>query len=198
MNRITVKVSGINPLLMSNPQTVDRFNVYAKEMARINAKKSKRTDDDYLKLADLEVRSKIYWSATHGIVVPTRWLMATITKNSFKLAKISKADIRGAVFTVESETPLEYKGLERVRTPEDIINNEEFRHKMLLPQGQVRVAKSFPIFHDWSFSTDIEYDPSVIDPDEMERILTHGGKYGGFGDFRPTFGRANVEVVHHD
>lgn len=58
------------------------------------------------------------------------------------------------------------------------------------------IAKSFPIFHEWSFQTELEYDDKIIDPDSMERIISHAAKYNGFGDFRPTFGRATVEVQH--
>ena len=36
----------------------------------------------------------------------------------------------------------------------------------------------------------------IIDPDSLTRIVEHTSKYGGFGDFRPKFGRAIAEVKH--
>ena len=42
----TIAIKGISPLLQSNPQTVDRFNGFAKRIAAINAKKTRRTDED--------------------------------------------------------------------------------------------------------------------------------------------------------
>ena len=192
---IQVKVEGVTPLLMHNPQTVDRFNPYARRMAQINAKKTRRTDEDYRELADLEVEAGVFFS-DGKIVIPTRWVMAAYAKHSHAVAKVAKASIRGAVFTTELEVPLTYRGMAKVKEVSDIVKNPEFRHKMILPQGQVRVAKNFPIFHDWSFSCGMEYDDTVIDPDAMERIIKHASKYGGFGDFRPTFGRATAEVTH--
>jgi hypothetical protein len=60
----------------------------------------------------------------------------------------------------------------------------------------VRVVKAFPIFHAWSFSTGVEFDDKIIDPDSLTRIVEHTARYVGFGDFRPKFGRATAEVAH--
>jgi len=186
--------TGINPLLQNNPQTVDRFNPYSKAMKRINDKKTRRTDDDYMELKNIEVRAKIYWDDETGIYVPSNWVAAAIAATSFKRAKISKADVRAGVFTTEDKLKLNYRDSKKVKTPEDIVKNPDFRLDMTLKQGQVRIVKSVPIFHEWSFTCGLEFDDSVIDTDSMKNIITHVARYGGFGDFRPTFGRATVEI----
>ena len=66
---------------------------------------------------------------------------------------------------------------------------------MILPQGGVRVPKHCPIFHDWSFEFGIDYDDTVLDEDDLLALLKQAAYYGGFGDFRPTFGRCTVEVT---
>lgn len=187
---------GKNPLLQNNPQTVDRFNPYTKAMKRINDKKTRRTDDDFLELKNIEVRAKIYWDDAAGIYVPANWVTAAIAGSSFKTAKISKADIRSAVFAADDKLPLTYRDQSKVKTPDDIVGNDCFRLDMTLKQGMVRVVKSVPIFHDWSFECALEYDDEVVDADSMTTILTRCARYGGFGDFRPTFGRADVEFTH--
>jgi len=141
MKEMKVTVTGIAPLLMANPQTVDRFNKYAKAMARIDAKKTRRTDDDYLERADIEVRSKLYFDDELGVYVPTTWLMSGIAVNSYRCAKVSKLTARGSVFMNENRVALKYRGQNLVKTADDIVGNHQFRHKLLLPQGQVRVAK---------------------------------------------------------
>ena len=185
---------GINPLLLNNPQTVDRFNHYAKAMSKINAKKTKRTDDDYLELRNLEMKAKIYFDSEVGLYVPSTWVLAAVATNSFRTAKISRDSIRGGVFTTEDKLKLKYRGMDKVKTEDDVVFNEMFRHQMLLPQGQVRVAKTVPIFHDWEFECGLEFDDAIADEDSMKTIIKHAAKYGGFGDFRPTFGRATVEI----
>lgn len=193
---LSATITGVSPLLQNNPQTVDRFNPYTKAMSRINSKKTKRTDDDYRELQDIEVRAKIYFDDTMGIYVPASWVTSAIAANSFRTVKTSKADIRGAVFAVEQKFPLNYRDKPKVKKPEDIVGNPSFRINLTLKQGQVRVVKSAPIFHDWSFSFDLEFDDKIIDPQSLQYVIEYSAKYGGFGDFRPTFGRAQAEVKH--
>lgn len=196
MRNAIVSIRGVTPLLMNNPQTVDRFNKFARMMAAINAKKTRRTDDDYLELRDIEVESKTYFDAELGVYVPTSWVAEAVATAAFKVAKISRADIRGAMFTTSDKVKLSYRDSAKVKTIADVVKNESFRISLTLPQGQVRVVKAFPIFHDWSFETDLEFDDKIIDPDSLTRIVEHTAKYGGFGDFRPKFGRAMAEVTH--
>ena len=192
---LNVTITGMNPLLQNNPQTVDRFNDYTRAMAKINAKKTRRTDEDYRDLQDIEVRAKIYWDESLGIYVPGTLVSAAIAAASFKKAKISKADIRGSVFVEDDKIKLQYENMNLVKKPEDIVGNPEFRLNMTLKQGQVRVVKAVPIFHKWSFSTRVEFDYKLVDESSLVDIINHAALYGGFGDFRPTFGRAQAEVV---
>ena len=53
-----------------------------------------------------------------------------------------------------------------------------------------------PIFHDWSFETDIEYDSSVISARQLRQILKDHGMRRGFGDWRPRFGQAKIELTY--
>jgi hypothetical protein len=196
MQTATIKIKGTGPLLQNNPQTVDRFNKYAKEMKKINDKKTRRTDEDYLNLRDLEVRSKIYFDDKLGIYVPQSWLADAIATNAFRVCKVSKDTIRGSLFVNDPHIKLQYRDMSKVKTPEDVVSNPVFHHTMILPQGQVRLVKMFPIFHDWSFETTVDFDNTMIDPDDLTRVVQHAARYGGFGDFRPTFGRASGEVIH--
>lgn len=194
IKEVTFTITGTTPLLMNNPQCVDRFNSYARDIAKINSKGKRRTDEDYLEVRDLEIAAKIYWDKHLGIYVPTRWVAAALAKVSFNQAKISKAAFRGGVFLDGDKMELSYRGKSKIKGAIDIVKNHDFRHLMLLPQGQVRVAKVSPIFHNWSFSGGLEFDDKIIDSDTLENLLKYSAHYGGFGDFRPTFGRGEAEV----
>lgn len=191
---IAVGIKGIGPLLQANPQTVDRFNRYAREMARITGKGKKRTDEDYKDYADIEVRSRVHWSDEVGVYVPSTWLTSSIHKHSFEQAKVAKDKVRGSVFSTEEKINLIYTNMDLVKSVDDIVGNGIFRHKMNLKSGQNRIIKTSPIFHDWSFSTILEFDDKILDHETLDRIIKHAAFYGGFGDFRPTFGRATAEV----
>lgn len=188
-------VTGISPLLQNNPQTVDPFNHYAKAKKAITNKRTAKTDDDLLELGNLETESKLYFDDKIGVYVPATWITEAIICTGFSVAKIGRAKMRGGLFATEPKIKLKYRGMNKVKTITDVVMNSEFRHRMLLKQGQVRVPKDAPIFHDWSFETAVEFDDTVVDMGSLRRIVERSAKYGGFGDFRPTFGRANAEVL---
>lgn len=196
MQTATIKVTGFAPLLLNNPQTVDRFNTYARLMKSINDKKTARTDDDYHELRKLEVTSKMYFDQEIGVYVPSTWLSESIARSAFTTVKIGKDKIRGGVFATDSKIKLTFDQQDKVKTLVDVVNNPFFHHTMALPQGQVRVVKVFPIFHNWSFETKVEFDDAIIDLAMLRRVCEYAGRFVGFGDLRPTFGRAKSEVTH--
>ena len=188
-------VTGISPLLQNNPQTVDPFNHYAKAKKAITNKRTAKTDADLLELGNLETESKLYFDDEIGVYIPATWITEAIICGGFSVAKIGRAKMRGGLFATEPKIKLKYRGMNKVKTITDVVMNPECRHRMLLKQGQVRGPKDAPIFHDWSFETVVEFDDTVVDMGSLRRIVERSAKYGGFGDFRPTFGRANAEVL---
>jgi hypothetical protein len=188
-----IKIQGVSPLLQNNPQTVDPFNRFAKAKKVITNKKAK-TDDDLIELGNLEVESKVFFDDELGVYVPATWLTESVVTKAFAIAKISKDKMRGGLFATESKLKLQYRDMDKVQAIQDIVANPVFRHNMILPQQNVRIAKNFPIFHKWSFETILEFDDYVVDFGSLKNIIQTVAKYGGYGDFRPTFGRAFAEV----
>ena len=190
-----VAITGLNYLLQNNPQTVDPFNDYTKRMKRITAKRTGKTEDDLLELGNIETEAKLYFDETLGVYVPTRWLTEAVVTTSFSVAKIGRDKMRGGLFACTEKAKLNYDGMGQVKTITDVVMNPKFRHRAILPQGQVRVAKNFPIFKGWSFQAELEFDDTVVDFSTLASIIKRASTYGGFGDFRPTFGRATAEVT---
>lgn len=189
-----IDIKGINYLLQNNPQTVDPFNHFSKAMKAITAKRTGKTEDDLLELGNIETEAKLYFDETVGVYAPTRWLTEAICRGAFSVVKIGKDKMRGGIFATEDKAALSYKGREKVKTVADVVMNPMFRHRALLPQGQVRVPKDFPIFKEWGFSTVVEFDDTVVDFNGLAQVVKRTAMYVGFGDFRPTFGRAHAEV----
>ena len=193
MQLINYVITGTRPLLMNNPQCADPMNKYSKLKKPLTSNKRK-TDEDYAEIAELDMRSKIYWDDNLGIYVPSTWIMASIAKVSYSCSKVSKKAIRGGIFMSEDKIKLSYRHQKIVNEKIDIILNNDFRHKMILPQGTIRLAKVFPIFYDWSIEGNIEFDESITNKRDLNNMLVKACKYGGYGDFRPTFGTATVVV----
>jgi len=188
-----VKIAGFSPLLQNNPQTADPFNRFAKAKKAITNKRAK-TDDDLVALGNLEVESKLFFDDELGVYVPATWLTESIITKAFAVAKIGAKKMRGGLFFTQDKLKLHYRDMDKVKTIQDIVGNEVFRKRMILKQGEVRVPKDFPIFHKWSFEGVLEFDDKVVDAGTIKLIAESAAKYGGYGDFRPTFGRAFAEV----
>jgi len=189
-----VVITGFAPLLMNNPQTVDPFNKYTKLKKPITNKKAGKTEDDLIELGNIETEGKLYFDAKIGVYVPTRWLTEAIVTAGYAVAKIGRDKMRGGLFATEDKAKLTYRDMGKVKAITDVVMNPLFRHRMILPQQNVRIAKDFPIFHEWGFSTAVEFDDTVVDFNGLRAIIQRTAKYTGFGDFRPTFGRATAEV----
>ena len=140
MQRINIKISGINPLLQNNPQTVDPFNRFSKAKKKITNKRTGKTDDDLLELGDIETESKIYFDDNLGVYVPATWLTESIITNGYAIAKIGRQKMRGGLFADADKIALDYRSKTRSRRLPTSLN-PEFRHRMLLKQGRVRVPK---------------------------------------------------------
>lgn len=190
-----ITVTGMNYLLQNNPQTVDPFNRYTKAKKTITDKRIK-TEDDLLELGNIETESKVYFDDELGVYVPTRWLTEAICTGAYAVIKVGRGKMRGGVFATADKAKLLYEGSDKVKTIADVVMNPKFRHRAMLPQGQARVPKDFPIFKKWSFSTVVEFDDTVVDFAGIRKVMERTAQYVGFGDFRPTFGRATAEVAH--
>ena len=192
---LEVTFRGIDQLLLNNPQTADPLNKYSKEMKRFTNKRAK-VDDDILEMRRIEMRSKIYWDEDMGIYVPASWVISLICGNSWVRCKIKKSDIRAAVFVTDWKLPLEYDGKKGVKDPLDIVDDEKFQLLKSLKQGRDRIVKAIPSFESWSFSATVEYEDDIISKEDIVSLIEYGAKFGGLGDFRPTYGRAIPEVNH--
>lgn len=190
-----IKIIGKDALLQNNPQTVDTSHPLAREMARFTRRGAAKTDENRRLLADLEVRSKVHWDDEEKVVAPTSWLIASIVTKGYPVARISKEKMRGALMREAKFSKLHYSGEHLVKTLDDVVGNPKFRHAMILPQGKVRILKHFPIFHNWWFEMDLEYDDTIVDGRTLQQIVEFAATYGGFGDFRPTYGTATAEVT---
>ena len=54
MKNFTITLTGEAPILMHNAQLSDKFNPITKAMSAINAKRTKKTDDDEWEMRRLE------------------------------------------------------------------------------------------------------------------------------------------------
>ena len=94
--------------------------------------------------------------------------------------KTYKDLFRAAVFIEEVEIPIE---------PQDYVVDER-----PVVVNRARVLRYRPKFEDWKLNFTLTCLDENMPADDIKKILEHGGKFIGIGDFRPKFGRFNVNM----
>jgi hypothetical protein len=188
---LEVEISGLNSVLMHNIQLADPLNEFARKMKVISGKRTK-TDADLFALRELEIAGGLYWSDSIGVYIPCDWLETCITDAARK-RRLGK-DVQAGVQVVEDKLALVYEGMDKVETIQNIVDDSTFHFVKGVRVSKARVMRARPIFRGWSTKATIAFDPEAINRQTLIELLDVAGSRIGMGDWRPKFGRFNVEV----
>jgi hypothetical protein len=194
-----VKVKGIAPLVMHNGRLADPFDPFTRELKRITSKR-KKTDEDLMAASSVEWCGGLYhtegdieigdgvvlWGKNIKPIVPASLLKACIVEGA-KKAKLGKQAKAGVI--VDEDCELEYTG------PKDmnkLMSEPRFALRKQARVQQNRVMRTRPIFREWALAFGVEYDPEVMNVEQVLEALIQAGRYVGLGDWRPEFGRFEV------
>ena len=192
MKTIRVKINGVSPILMNNPQGVNPLHPLVIEKAKITSKRSKdKTEEDYAVISDLEWRIGIYWDANVGLYVPNECIMGTLVDG----AKMNRngSTVLKAVQVSESIIPLD---IGEQQNYEKMLNDVRFRDVRSVVINRSRVIKTRPRFNTWRCEFDMVYDESVIDVATIALAFENAGKYCGLFDNRKNgYGRYTANIT---
>jgi hypothetical protein len=166
MKKIKIEITGVSPLLQH------RFPVEESE-AKIKNKKSMQDD----------VERSLYRHPDGTIYQPAIHLICSLKK-------------AGAKFKIPGQGKLTYKNL--IGSGAIIIWPDAIPHKhqsfeidarpVVVPATRGRVVRKRPVFKNWAFEFDLEYDEDEISSATLRELLDYAGKRVGIGDFRPERG----------
>ena len=185
MKDLTIKLTGIAPLILHNNQTVDPQNYYAIEAAKVRNKKPK-TDADLARLAEIDFMSALYLQ-DDKVILPTKVLGAAFIAGAKKDRQGPGAKA-GAFFT--DHAMLEYG---EDLAPEELFTCGRYTSREIVKVQQSSVVRVRPIFHKWGATVKMIFDPEVIDESTIQRAWERAGHVCGVGDWRPQHGRFAVE-----
>lgn len=188
MESVKVRVKGRSTLLMHSARLSNQFDPKVKEFKLLTHKK-KKTDEDHLAIARFEFELGMYFDEKLGPYVPTENVRMAIIEGG-RLSKLGTA-IDRAVQILEDRAPLRYEG------PRTVAALWESRFYDLSSVGNQsnRVMRCRPAFEGWSLDLELFFDPSMIDRSQLLAASNSAGKFIGLGDYRPRFGRFEVEVL---
>ena len=182
MKHLHVTWKGTTPLLMHNCQGVNPLNPIKLELSKYTSKK-KRTEDDNLKIADLEWESGAYWHDEIGLYIPAENVEATIQGGAKQYRK--GTDVEKYVRVEEPYIPLDYG---ENLTKEQLIADYRYRDTRMAVVMKNRVVRTRPRFDRWEISFTLRYEETKMDLIDIVNAIEYAGQYVGLCDYRPRYG----------
>ncbi len=189
MRTLSLKLTGVSPLLMHNGQTADPLNPFSKAMKQVSGKK-KKTEADFLELAKIEFNAGLYLSDDkQSLVIPTYVLEATLLGGA---KKVKSGQACKAGLFVDNDAVLHYDG---ETSPGALWETGAHVMKTGVRVGMARVMRTRPILRNWSCVVEVSYSDELLNPQDILEFAVHAGQSVGIGDWRPKFGRFTASKV---
>lgn len=183
--KMNFRLTGDAPLICHNGQTADPLNRFSKAMKAISGKR-KKTESDLEELAKLEFLAGLYMSET-GPILTAMMVDACVIDAAKKTREGMLA--KSGFFTV-GNAPLEYDG---PRTGDELWQIPDFRFSVPVRVQQARIIRTRPIFNKWAATVKVQFEDSVVNAATVAGWFAIAGTLVGLGDWRPRFGRFQVE-----
>jgi hypothetical protein len=188
LDTIRFKIHGAT-LLMHNIRLANPLDPGVKKIKALTSVR-KKSDETHAQLSDLEFEYGLYHDKVLGPYIPGSWMDICLI-NGGKLQK-NGSKISRSCLVLEDMIPLNYKG---PRDIESLKADLDFRLVNSVNVGKQRIMRTRPLFRDWSCEFTVQFDPKLIDRNEIIQALMMCGQCLGTGDFRPRYGRFTVEVI---
>ena len=199
LETIETKWTGISELMHHRGGLANPLDLHARKIKALSSKR-KKTDEDYIDLARAEFEGSLYFDERFGPVIPADNILATLV-NGAKKSKYGRE--AGLAIFIESVPKkgdagvikLDYDG---PRTIEQLWGDGtgKFVSSKLVNVNRARIIRTRPIFPaGWSLHFLVRYDSSVINSDSVIKAMQDGGFYIGLAEWRPRYGRFEVEVI---
>ena len=190
---LTVKMRGICPMLQHNGRLANPIDPHTRAMKALTSKRTK-TDDDLVQIMVTEARGGC-WETPDGLLgLPT----AAVWRSIYDAAKAYKLgeQIKRALLFDDPDyvDPLIIDGESHscdiwVKDPDHI----DYRPAKVMGRKVMRARPLIPA--GWESEHTFELLDDVLDARDLAPVLERSGRLVGVGDWRPTYGRFEVEVM---
>lgn len=187
MNVIKVKLVGSRPLLMHSDRFANPLDPLTKAHKVLTGKRRK-TDEDHELIAKSEWQGGLYIDES-GPYLPAQNIEASMLAAA-KMSRLGPALKRG-VQILEERCSLLYKG---PRDAEGLWEGRFYDARSVRIQA-ARLMRFRPAFREWACEATVVFDPESMDRAQVIKCLEDAGQLVGIGDYRPRFGRFEVEVL---
>lgn len=185
---ITFSLVSVCPMLQHNGQTADPFNHYAIAIRKFSAKGTKnRTEDETRQMQRIEWEAGLYLSPEGKPVIPADTVVAALQRSS-RTDKLGQKFAAGVFCFEDSE--IEYDG---PKSLDAMWESGKFKDARGVVVSRKRIIRIRPRFNNWRADVVVHFNSMVVNESAVREAMVRAGRFVGFGDKRPAFGRFEVE-----
>lgn len=188
MNLVKMRLTGVQPLMQSNPVMANPLHPLARRVSAVTGKR-KKTEEDHLQIQYLKWLGSLYFDDEIGPYVPEDHLWSALEA----AAKMSKEgpSIRQGLMISGKKFPILYDG---PRTVAEMYSDPDGRFVDVRDANASgrKIQAARVIFPQWELDAEFLFDPSVLDFQNLRRLATICGVRVGIGTYRKKFGRFRV------
>ena len=186
MKKLNYRIKGTAPLLMHSDKTANPLHPFTKKLKELTKKRNK-TDEDLETIARVEFEAGCYYEGGKYLM-PSSVLDATFLASAkhFKQGVLWKQ-----ACIVPDDAIFEFK--HQKTPPAQLFDVNGYTDIRTVKVGQAKTMRCRPIFHEWAFTCTVFLDEAKLNEAEVDNIVTNAGFYIGICDYRPRYGRFEVE-----
>lgn len=189
--QITLDIKGNRPLLLHNSRLANPLDPYARELKNLNGKR-KKTDDDLLRIAEVETRGSLYETEDEHVGLPADnvWRCLLDASRKFRLGTV----LQSALLPSSDVMPLLIDG-RKVKVGDFFKADDRVLYKIVVVQRN-RIMRARPIVKgDWSVTARFTLLEDIMQPNMLEPIIATAGRLIGLGDWRPKYGTFDAQMT---
>jgi hypothetical protein len=184
---ISLRLTGTRPLLMHSSRLCDPLDPIVQDLARITRKRLKTTADHH-EISRIEWFGGL-WLEEGFPCVPAEAIEATFLAGARMQRRGPQA---AAGIQVEAPARLFYDGPQDV---DELWQQKRYRLRVPVRVGNARTMRTRPRFDTWNVEFTASFLPSFLSRASIAEIFATSGIARGLGDWRPKFGRFEVECL---
>jgi hypothetical protein len=190
MKTLSFKITGVAPLIMHSGRLADPLNEWTKMISEISSKRGK-TEADFEEMARLEFLGGMYVNG-NGPCIPGEVLEGALygrggAARKYRMGKQAQA----SVFCM-GHYDLEYDG---PRDPLELWKDGRFTSRVAAKVQTAKIMRTRPIFEQWASEVSVTFNPDIVNADDIIKWMYTAGAEVGLMDWRPKFGRFDVEEL---
>lgn len=201
MTILKVKWVGVRPLIMHSAAMIDPDNAFVRQIDKLKKTLKQKKKDDFegkeevrRQIERAEWEGAMYWNSNDGLFLPGDNIFACIIAGARK-SKCGK-QAEQAIIPI-SDTPITTKS--KTKNLDTMYSDPEFQLRYAVripPKTGARIMKVRPMAPTgWNLAFNVEYDKDILPTEDLKEAITNAGVLYGVGDWRPKFGRFNVEFL---